>query len=180
MLKGERRRSPAMPTGGREVEQFLARELRGWVGLAPDCDADEALDGLTTTAHPAGVRLGTDDVAYETLTLLATGMNEPVTVYVRHGVLALLRTEYWSFDAFECAALLEALGDPSDRSELVWRERRVPDAEWLYAERGLALGVLPETSLIVTASGFAPTTADDYLANLARVRPERGVAAPAG
>src|SRR5262245_5106847 len=123
MLGDERRRSPAMSTCQREIEQFLARDLRGWTGLTPGCGADDALVGLTATSNPAAVRLGSDDVAYQTMTVVVTGMNEPTTVHVRDNVVGLLRTEYWSFDAFECAALLETLGEPADRAELVWRER---------------------------------------------------------
>jgi hypothetical protein len=169
-----------MPTCRRAVEQYFARDLRGWSGLAPDCGADDALAGFGAHLTSIAVRLGTADVEYQTTSVVTAGMNEPVIAHIRDGQLVLLRTEYWSFDSFECAALLESLGEPSERADLVWRERLVADGEWLYSDRGLALGVLPETSLIVTASAYVPTPATDYVASFARVRPERGVAAPAG
>ncbi len=41
---------------------------------------------------------------------------DPVFFYFAEDVLALVRTDYWSLDAAECAALLEAHGSRSTGS----------------------------------------------------------------
>jgi hypothetical protein len=163
-----------------DVARFLNRGLREWTGLTPGCPTDEALDGFKADAAGHTVRLGRRDLEYATYPLVTVSTKEPVTAYVRNDEVVLLRTEHWSFDAFECAALLETLGDAAERADLIWRGRTVPGGEWLYPERGLSLGVLPESMVIVTASGYRATTAESYLQRFARLRPERDVAAPAG
>jgi hypothetical protein len=101
-------------------------------------------------------------------------------LHFRDGDLAAIRTEYWSFDAFECAALLESLGEPQHRLDLLWLDQVHADGEWVYSERGLTLGVVPQSGLIVTASVYPALDQAAYLANFAKVRPGREFPAPSG
>jgi hypothetical protein len=162
------------------VTQFFARDLRGWSGLVEGCPQTDVLTWFRPLEGAGTARLGTDDIDYTVRAVEADGFNEPVMMHFRDEVLALMRTEYWSFHAFECAALLESLGEPSARADLVWRERVHMGAEWVYAERGLTLGVVPQTGLIVTVSAYPAGDPASYLSQFAKRRPGRAFPAPRG
>jgi hypothetical protein len=54
------------------------------------------------------------------------------------------------------------LGEPDETLAAVLGPFHVPDAERVYAGRGLAVQVYPDTGVLVGVLGFAATTFDDY------------------
>jgi hypothetical protein len=58
------------------------------------------------------------------------------------------------------------LGEPDGVLDAVLGPFHVPDAENVYAGRGLGLQVYPDTGVLVGVLGFAPTTFDDYRSRL--------------
>jgi len=58
--------------------------------------------------------------------------------------------------------LAPELGQPDGVFDAVLGPFHVPDAERVYADRGLAVQVYAETGVLVGVLGFAPTTTEDY------------------
>jgi hypothetical protein len=86
---------------------------------------------------------------------------EPVRGWFDAGQLVLLDVEYpappegWQ-------ALVRALGEPAAKLDFAWHIHSLPGAEWVYAERGLAVVVKPDPGLILRVALFAPTTVEHY------------------
>lgn len=62
--------------------------------------------------------------------------------------------------------LAPELGEPDATFDAVLGTLLVPDAERVYAGRGVALHVAPETGAVIRVVLFAPTTVEDYRVRL--------------
>jgi hypothetical protein len=144
------------------AERFVAKDLKGWAGLPANCPADGLQDWFPGLAGEGHGTLGSDEVEYRFYAVVVDGFPEPVRFYTRRGLLAVIRAEYWTVDPAEGAATLDRLGEPAARQDLVWRHQVIAGGEWVYADRGLAFGVLSQTMAIVTAAGFAPCSVENY------------------
>lgn len=144
------------------AERFVAKDLRSWPGLPADCPADGLEDWFPRLVGEGHGTLGSDGLEYRFHAVMADGFPEAVRLYTSRGLLAVIRAEYWAVDPAEIAATLDDLGEPAERQDLVWRYQVIAGGEWVYADRGLAFGVLPETGAIVTAAGFTPCSARVY------------------
>ena len=143
------------------IDRFLRRDLGRWTGLDTACTAADVAQ-LPFAEGQGVARLGTSNVEYLFRVLRHAGLDEGVTFYFDGDALRVIETEYWSLDAVRCGALLKELGEPSQRVDLQWRDRRIDGAELVFADRGLAIGVLPETGVIVRVAGFAPCPLETY------------------
>ena len=143
------------------IDRFLRRDLGGWTGLDPACTAADVAQLRFEEGHGIA-RLGTGNVEYVFRVLRPAGFDEGVTFYFDGEALRVIDTEYWSLDPARCRTLLEELGEPPQRVELRWRDRRIDGGELVFADRGLAIGVLPETGVIVRVAGFAPCPLETY------------------
>lgn len=143
------------------VDRFLRRDLGRWAGLDAACTAADVAQ-LRFEEGQAIARLGRSNVEYVFRVLRHAGFDEGVTFYFDGDALRVIETEYWSLDPGRCGTLLEELGEPAQRVDLQWRDRRVDGGELVFADRGLAIGVLPETGVIVRVAGFAPCPLETY------------------
>jgi hypothetical protein len=159
------------------VQRFLAKDLREWRGLPQPCP-DPVVAGWFEPGEAAvgellgegAATLGTDLVEYRYLAVEVGAFPQPVRLYLRHGGLAVVRAELWTLGQAGGTEPVD-LGEPAERVDLVWRQQVIPGAEHVYADRGLALGVLPATGAIVTAAGFAPCGVQDYQRRYAPTEP---------
>ena len=144
------------------LEQFLRRELAGWEGLSEGCAEQDVARWLPLRPSEGIAHLGSEMVEYRFRVAVAVGFTEPLRLHFRNGVLWLVRTGLWSTDRTECRRLLRDLGDPSDRLNLVFGMGIIADGEWVYAARGLTLGVIPDTGLIASVSAYGPCSVNTY------------------
>ena len=152
------------------AERFMAKDLDGWDGLPPECRAEAINAWFPEVAGLGYGTLGRDGFDYQFLAVVIDAFPQPVRLYHRDGVLAVIRAEYWTIDPAQGAATLDRLGAPTTRRDLIWRHQVLPGAEWVYAARGLAMGVL-STGAIVTAAGFVPCPAATYARRYATPEP---------
>jgi hypothetical protein len=145
------------------IDTFLRRDLGAWRGLATGCRED-ALGWLAFRDGEGRAVFGAAHVDYVFRMLAHPGFETPVAFYFRAGTLAIVATEYWSFDVAECAALLRELGAPAHRLDLPWGHATIAGGAWAYVERGLTLGVIPATGLIAKAIAYPPCALADYAA----------------
>jgi hypothetical protein len=144
------------------LEQFLRRELAGWEGLPKKCAEQDVARSLPLRPGEGIAYLGSERVEYRFRVVEAVGFIEPVRLYFREGALCLVRTGLWSTERAECERLLRDLGDPQDRLNLVFGMGMIADGEWVYAARGLTLGVIPDTGLIAGVAAYRPCSVDKY------------------
>jgi hypothetical protein len=155
------------------IEQFLRRDLADWVGLPEGCSEENLERWLSLRPGEGIVQLGTEIVTYRFRVVEAAGFAEPVRLHFREGELRLIRTGLWSKDRRECEQMLRDLGDPPGRADLMFGMGMIADGEWVYAARGLTVGVIPETGLIASVSAYQPCSADVYLQRFHDRRPTR-------
>jgi hypothetical protein len=170
-MSGDRIRADMIRTA---LEAFSALDVDRWPGLPADLllselepllafDVDDRRPGdagsqggtrlwapAESTTFAGGLRLWLGDNALQEHVLLLEGIG-PVD------------------GAGEpCAA--PDLDEPDALFDAVLGPFHVRDAERVYAQRGLAFQVSPESGVLVCVLGFAPTDTDDYLR---RIQPHR-------
>lgn len=165
--------NPANNPCPQTLAQFLSRDLAGWRGLTEGCSFQDVASCVPLLPGEGVARLGTDIVEYRFRAAETAGFTEPVRLYFQDDLLALVRSGVWSFDRAECARLLRELGDPPDRLDLSFAMGVIDDGSWVYANRGLTLGVIPDTGIIVSVAAYPPCTLDAFIRRLDDREPPR-------
>lgn len=152
-----------MTAGCRQsIDDLLKRDLPSWQGLPPGCALAGVLSWYPFNTGEGAARLGERQVEYRYRTLSDRRFQHPVFFYYRDDRLSCISADFWSLDHDESAAALHKLGAPADRLDAYFRDTRHADAEWIYADRGLAVHVNPNTGLIARLQGFPPTTTETF------------------
>ena len=146
------------------IERFLARDLPACRGLGGGCGEDELAAWLPLESGWGAVRRGAPPRQYRYRGSSPPGFNSSVRWFFEDGLLRFVDTEFWSFERAECDAVLTALGAPTDTLPLHFRGPPILAGLRLYAARGIALGVMPETQLIVFVQLFEACSASDFVA----------------
>jgi hypothetical protein len=107
-------------------------------------------------------RLGERQVEYRYRSLSHPAFEHPVFFYFGQDRLSCISTDFWSLDPAECEAVLRILGAPPHRLDAFFRDAQIRDADWIYADRGLALCVNPDSRLIARLQGYPSCTLETY------------------
>jgi hypothetical protein len=145
-----------------QIEQFLQRNLWHWTGLDAGCRKSDVTTWLPFQEGEGVVRLGTRKVEYTFRALQHRGFTEGVFFYFDRDTLSAIATEYWSFDRDTCAALLEQQGEPPHRLDFYWRDQKVDNGESVYPERGITVGVVPESGVIAKVMVYPSCSLETY------------------
>lgn len=156
-----------------QIDRFLNRALGEWTGLDAGCTTSDVVTALPVEEGEGLAHAGERNVAYTFRALCHPGFGNPVFFYFDGDALSAIATDYWSFNREECAALLAQLGDPPHRLVLHWRDDTIADGERVYPERGLTIGVVPATGLIVSVMVYPSCTLEAYLERYYRTAPAR-------
>ncbi|MUL63096.1 hypothetical protein BOO86_01355 [Mycobacterium sp. CBMA 234] len=144
----------------------MRRELASWDGLPAGCLEHDIEEWLPLRPGDGIAHFGSGITEYRFRVAAETAdFPEPVRLYLCDDELMLIRTGVWSFDRDECVRLLDQFGNPPDRADLIFGMGVIPGGEWVYAAKGLALGVVPETGVIASVSAYKPCTVNFYLQN---------------
>jgi len=144
------------------LDDYLTRDPASWAGFGASSETELASSYVMKAGEARAIR-GEARCRYRVRTLDRRGSDHPFSLFFDDDDrLVLLETDYWSFEEEECAGVLAALGKPQQRLDAAFRMEMMPQAEWLYPSRGLALCVMPETNLIVRWTAFAVTTLEEY------------------
>ena len=144
------------------LEPFLRRELSNFEGLAENCPLQALAQWLPFLPGEGLVHFGSEAVEFRFRMAEVAGFGEPLQFCFREGLLALVRTGLWFADEGESSHLLKELGEPSARLAFMFGTGKLPEGEWLYPARGLALGLIPETGRICSLSAFRPCSLSEY------------------
>ena len=155
------------------IRQFLDRDLEHWAGLAEGCEESQLESWLEFRPGEGIAHRGTEFVTYRFRSLPQPGFGEGVFFYLAEDRLRFIATESWPLAADESAELRRRLGEPAHRLDLHWSNMIFDDAELVYTDRGLSLGVIPETQAIATVMVFPPCTLDVYLSKYRHTSPTR-------
>jgi len=157
----------------KNIQTFLERKLDQWSGLNADCHESTLHTWLPFNQGAGSAHLGADYVTYTFRAAIYAGFERSVFFYFQKGLLRMIATEYWSFDREECVQIKERLGTPEHQLDFSWRNLKFENGEYVYHNRGLALGVVPDTQLIVSVVVYPPCTLEVYQAkyhNIASTR----------
>ena len=94
------------------LEQFMRRDLAGWMGLSGQCAEHDVARWLPLREGEGVARLGSDMIEYRFRVTEAGGYAEPVRLMFHDAALCLVRTGLLSTKRTECQRLLHDLGDP--------------------------------------------------------------------
>jgi hypothetical protein len=119
------------------------------------------------------IRLGEEQIEYRSRSLLHSAFSQPVFFAFNHGRLSCITSDFWSLDPASSDATLRALGEPTDRIDAFFRNQQLPQADWIYADRGLALCVNPDTRLIARLQAYPPCPLAIYRQRLRPIGPAR-------
>ncbi|HET9624567.1 MAG TPA: hypothetical protein VFP84_24530 [Kofleriaceae bacterium] len=159
------------------VTQLTAKQLATWHGLPARCTLDDL--------RHAGVELGDDETAatlgeaaepatYRKAKL--TGYAEYPMIWLRDAVIVQLSVD--TPDLADLPRLLATLGPPTAKLDAWARTTptKIPEAEWVWPARGLALRLSSDRKLPMQLIVFAPTTLEHYRAALRYAEPPRELA----
>jgi hypothetical protein len=147
------------------IGQFLFRRIDQWAGLSASCKKSEVTALYSFNDGEGVTHCGLKNVECRFRSLTFKGFFQEIYFYFVRDQLSHMATEFWSFDRQECADILRLLGEPAHRLEFAWKEQTLANSELLYPDKGIALGVIPETSLIASVTVFPPCTKQVYKEN---------------
>lgn len=147
------------------LRQFLSRRIEQWTGLNTNCEKSEVLALFAFNEGEGVAHYGTNNVEYQFRALRYEGFFEQVYFYFSGDQLSHIAAEFWSFDSQVCADILRHLGEPTDRVDFAWKERIIAGSEMLYSDRGLAVGLVPDTNLFGLVTVFPPCSVNVYREN---------------
>jgi len=147
------------------ISQFLFRHIDQWTGLSANCAKSEIIALYSFNEGEGVVHSGVKNVEYQFRSLPFNGFSEQVYFYFFRDLLSHISTEFWSYDRRECADILQQLGEPPHRLNFAWKAQTIADGELLYPDKGIAIGVIPDTGLIASVTVFSPCTENSYKEN---------------
>lgn len=142
-------------------DALAERRFADFRGLNAQCAPAALFPGWSDDPERFRVRpLGRNQVKVRTTPIELAGYLRP-EVSVRDGSLVLFDAKGPELDS---AALLSALGEPELKLDAHFGTLPLPQGEYVYPSRGLALWV--SHGKIVHLAAFVPTSAEDYRATL--------------
>jgi len=160
------------------IRRFLRRQIGDWAGLNADCGKREVLSAFSFAAGEGVAHYGAKNLEFRFHALPAEGFAEPVFFYFIREQLKLIAAEFWSFYRTECLRVQQQLGEPACRLDFMWQERVIPAAELLYPDRGIAIGLIPDSGLFASVRVFPPCSVGEYQENYWNTKPAREFAHP--
>lgn len=142
------------------MDTFSSRNFGDWNGLPANCSLPDVLSYFgMDTANPINGQLGNSAALY--IALPVEGFQNPLRFWFRDETLILIEAEYPEIEG-DLAQLQADLGSPTAQLSFNWRDLTLDEAQWVYADRGIALIINPDNQLLLYLSVFTPTTLNDY------------------
>ena len=154
-----------MDASEQNIRRFLSRQIGQWTGLSSNGKKREIISAFSFNPGEGIAHCGTRNVDYEFRALPFEEFLEPVYFYFLRDQLSHIATEFWSFDHQECAQILRSLGSPPRSLNFTWRQQMIVDGELIYPDKGIAIGLIPDTGLIALVTVFSPCTLNVYKEN---------------
>jgi hypothetical protein len=147
------------------LARIAVRDLDGWAGLPACTLADVEAVWRPSEAAARPVVLGRETAEAQHVD---TG-DGWVRVWSRDGAVVLIDIDG------PLEVDVAALGEPDARLTAHAGFASYPDGELVFAARGLAVGVAPESGVVLYAAVFAPCSVEDYTARLQIDRKQRPI-----
>lgn len=147
-------------SAARVAQAFVRGELTALRGLPRVCRVPDLGPVLRSTGRGAVGWLGEPAYGQQVRPyqlLRADGFSDLPRAWLDGEQVILL-----DVDEPALAASPAGLGPPDTRLDYPWDVFVLPDAEWVYASRGLSIAVNPDNGIVLRIAVFAPTTVDTY------------------
>lgn len=148
------------------LKTLATLELGHWTGLPEDASLDEARAVFSVDEQWRGAgTLGSDGGRRDWYSVSAANFPEGLRLWVDGDRLLLI-------DALRPVlpggldALLQELGQPTEKLESYLGTLPIKHSEWVYPDRGLTLYVNPANALLLRIAVYRSTSLEDYCNNL--------------
>ncbi|MBE9183028.1 hypothetical protein IQ268_31325 [Oculatella sp. LEGE 06141] len=141
------------------LNQFAKQDWLHWQGL-PTCTLSTVAQMLPLSDGVGSGNVGEQTAHFHRLHL--PGYGQPVRLWFTENEQVLLLDVAHPSPSASLETLLAQLGEPDAKLDTHWNVLSLPQSEWLYAQRGLALWINPENQVILHLAVFAPTTLEQY------------------
>ena len=150
------------PTCDQAIRAIEARDFRAWHGLPATCTPDVLAQALHRQGTGAGARqIGSRGRAIRFWPAKVDGYSWPWEVSVDGDVVARLDTKRTQ-PADGLAAHLAALGEPAAKRPYYNDTVEIPDGQWVWPDRGLALYLSSDHRFVLGVGLFAATDLATY------------------
>jgi hypothetical protein len=158
----------------RDALTALAQDgVEGWRGLPAGCAPDELAPAITDLDPSPGMAdLGLRKAFFRSGTLAASGAEVQVWTTTDEREVPMIAIADPSFLPTGRAAV-DRLGEPDARLDSARGTVPLAASEWVYAGRGLAVFVDPDTGAVWRVTLFRPCTLEEYEDELRVVLLER-------
>ncbi|KJL41949.1 hypothetical protein [Microbacterium trichothecenolyticum] len=136
-----------------------AADVSGWTGLP--ADAAETLGIVAGTASTFDGLLGDPPAVTSWVPLATRSFSDGLRAWVREGRVVLVEG-VMPVDGDGGLLAIPELGEPDAELDHVFGPLTITGGERVYAARGLAVCVNPNSGVLLAVRGYAPTTPEDY------------------
>ncbi|MBE9183027.1 hypothetical protein IQ268_31320 [Oculatella sp. LEGE 06141] len=141
------------------LHQLAEQDWSHWQGLPP-CTVSTVTQVFPLASDAIGLgRVGEQTAHFQMLRV--PGYAQPVRLWFTGNEQVLLLDVAYPFSS-GLDALLAQWGEPDARLDARWNVVTLPQGEWVYAQRGLALWINPENQVLLHMAAFTPTSLRQY------------------
>lgn len=147
------------------LDKLVAKDFAHWTGLPATCTL-AALARYEVGQQESRALLGTERITTYYRRAKAPAFTEVMKVWLRDDKIAQISIALP--DLGDARALVRTLGAPDGKLDAYYgtTPQLSKEAEWVYAQRGLALVLSFDRAVATEVIVFAPTTLDDYVKRL--------------
>jgi hypothetical protein len=144
------------------IRMIRARDFRAWQGLPEDCTPDRLAKGLPrSNPNEGGRQLGDDAIEVDWWPAQVAGYREPLEVQIAKSIVVRIDGIGPEL-AGGLPAHLQALGEPAGKLPYWDSTKRVPDGEWVWPARGIAIYVGSDPRFVRRVALFRATDLATY------------------
>lgn len=146
------------------LQYFRHRNFQAWPGLPAGCAVTDVEGVFELSAAYAVGHLGERHAQASFRVASVEGYLEPVRLWYRDDTVVLLTGDYP--ETTELSVLLAAYGEPQAKAGYHQGVLEIAEGEWMYPERGITLFLNADYSRLAKVAAYAPTSVEDYVAQL--------------
>ena len=144
------------------VDILLRKQIDQWAGLPAACKKTDLEANFVFLEGAGTLFTGTETIKYAYTALQHDKFESAVLFNFFDEKLCFITTEYWSFSVEECNDIVDKFQHPEHHLDFYWKSQCIKHGEWVYADRGITLCIIPETGLIVKVIVYPVCDIDYY------------------
>lgn len=144
------------------IDRFLNKKLAAWSGLTEGCSKSDIIASWSFNEGEGHLLLGKDYRPVAFKTMKHPNYADLLFFYFEGDSLIQIVANYPDFDIETQQKILRSLGEPDVKLDFYFHISVIPEAEWLYTKKGIALSFNADHSKIVRIAVFKRLTKELY------------------